>query len=228
MELPSYHAPVAGNIFRTTGERGWSFIKKAGTIILAASVIIWILQSLSFDNGLHYITESAPGISILQAIATPISVIFIPLGFGNWQSAVATILGLVAKEEIVGVFGALSSMANAGTDMVVEGGANLSVISEIFGNGALGQLTGMSFLIFNLLCAPCFAAMGAIRREMNNWKWTAFALTYMCVFAYAISLMTYQFGSWFVGGGNIVGTVFASIVLMLLVFLVFRPEPRKK
>ncbi|MBE6622584.1 MAG: ferrous iron transport protein B [Ruminococcaceae bacterium] len=212
MELPSYHAPVAGNILRTTGERGWSFIKKAGTVILAASVIIWILQSLSFENGFHYITEVNPGASILQLIATPISYLFIPLGFGNWQSTVATVLGLVAKEEVVGAFGVFGDEA----------------VSQIFGMGAKGMLSGMSFLIFNLLCAPCFAAMGAIRREMNNWKWTAFAITYMCVFAYAMSLMIYQFGLWFVGGGNIVGTSFAAIVLAIIAFLVFRPAPKTK
>jgi len=197
---------------RTTGERGWSFIKKAGTVILAASVIIWILQSLSFENGFHYITEVNPGASILQLIATPISYLFISLGFGNWQSTVATVLGLVAKEEVVGAFGVFGDEA----------------VSQIFGMGAKGMLSGMSFLIFNLLCAPCFAAMGAIRREMNNWKWTAFAITYMCVFAYAMSLMIYQFGLWFVGGGNIVGTSFAAIVLAIIAFLVFRPAPKTK
>ncbi len=223
MELPAYHAPVAGNILRTTGERGWSFVKRAGTVILAASVIIWILQSLSFENGLHYITEINPGASILQLIATPISYLFVPLGFGNWQSTVATILGLVAKEEIVGAFGVFGEASGVSQSL-----GDAAIGAAFFGTGGMGMIRGLSFLVFNLLCAPCFAAMGAIRREMNNWKWTAFAITYMCVFAYAISLMIYQFGSWFAGGGDIVGTSFAAIVLAILVFLVFRPAPKRK
>lgn len=235
MELPAYHAPVASNIMRTTFDRGFSFVKRAGSTILVASIIIWILQSLSFEGGFHYITFKNPGASILEVIATPISFIFIPLGFGSWQTAVATILGLVAKEEVVGVFGSLSSMSGISSDVAfelaeagAEGSANLSRIgAEFFGAGGKGMLAGFSFLIFNLLCAPCFAAMGAIKREMNNWKWTAFAITYMCVFAYAISLITYQLGSWFVGGGNIIGTVFAVIVLAILAFFLFRPNPQK-
>ncbi len=219
MELPQYHAPVASNILRATWERGWSFIKRAGTVILAASVLIWILNSLSFESSLHYITEENGGASILEMLGRPFAFIFIPLGFGNWQSAVATILGLVAKEQVVGTFGTLSSMANA--ELAMEGDAQVyaTIAKEFFGGSALA---GFSFMIFNLLCAPCFAAMGAIKREMNNWKWTAFTITYMCVFAYAISLMVYQFGSWFFGTGNVIGTIVAAIVLLIMIYLLFR------
>ena len=223
MELPAYHAPLPSNIFRTTWERGWSFVKRAGTVILAASIIIWVFNSLSFDGGFHYITEENAGASILEVIGGAIAVIFAPLGFGTWQAAVATILGLVAKEEVVGVFGSLSSMADADLAFELVEGADatrLAVIGyEIFGGS---KLAGFSFMIFNLLCAPCFAAMGAIRREMNNAKWTVGAITYMCVFAYAISLIVFQFGSWFVGGGNIAGTVAAAVVLAFMLYMLFR------
>ena len=219
MELPAYHLPVAGNILRTTWERGWSFIKKAGTIILAASVLVWVLNSISFEGGIHYISEINGGVSILELIGNGIAWIFAPLGFGNWQSAVATILGFVAKEQVVGTFGTLSSMANA--DMAINGdGAIYTVIArEFFANNSLA---GFSFMTFNLLCAPCFAAMGAIRREMNSGKWTAFALGYMCVFAYAVSLIIFQFGSWFTGSGSVIGTVFAGAVLILMLYMLFR------
>ena len=222
MELPSYHAPVSGNILRATWERGWSFIKRAGTVIVAASVIIWVLNSLSFEGGFHYITEEAGGASILEVVGSVIAVIFKPLGFGNWQAAVATVLGLVAKEEVVGVFGSLSSMADA--DLAFElvdaaDSAGLAIIgSEFFGGS---KLAGFSFLIFNLLCAPCFAAMGAIRREMNNGKWTAFAIGYMCVFAYVISLMVYHIGLLFTGVFS-AWTVVAFVLLLGMVYLLFR------
>lgn len=225
MELPQYHAPLPSNILRATWERGWSFIKRAGTVILAASVLIWILNSLSFENGLHYITDENAGTSILEIIGRPFAFIFIPLGFGNWQSAVATILGLVAKEQVVGTFGTLSSMANA--ELAMEGDAQTyaTIAKEFFNDSALA---GFSFMVFNLLCAPCFAAMGAIKREMNNWKWTAFAITYMCVFAYAVCLIIYQFGSWFFGTGNIVGTIAAAIVLALMVHMLLRKNKYEK
>ncbi|MBQ5592177.1 MAG: ferrous iron transport protein B [Clostridia bacterium] len=219
MELPAYHAPLASNIFRTTWDRGWSFVKRAGTVILAASIIVWVLNSLSFDGGLHYITDAATEKSILQIIGGAIAVIFKPLGFGTWQAAVATILGLVAKEEIVGVFGSLSSMMDASALEGTET-SRLGLIGyQIFGGNAVA---GFSFMIFNLLCAPCFAAMGAIRREMNNAKWTVGAISYMCVFAYAISLMVYQFGSWFAGTGNVIGTVAAAVVLAVILYMLFR------
>ena len=216
MELPSYHAPLASNIFRTTWDRGWSFVKRAGTVILAASVIIWVLNSLSFDGGLHYISDEQSGKSILQLVGGAIAVIFKPLGFGTWQAAVATILGLVAKEEIVGVFGSLASMSEAAAGE----SSRLAIIGyEVFGGNALA---GFSFMIFNLLCAPCFAAMGAIRKEMNSAKWTVGAISYMCVFAYSVSLIVYQLGSWFSGSGNIIGTVAAVAVLVFMLYMLVR------
>ncbi len=225
MELPAYHAPVPSNIFRTTWDRGWSFIKRAGTVILAASVVIWTLNSLSFEGGFHYITDENGGASILELIGGAIAWLFIPLGFGNWQCAVATVLGLLAKEEVVGVFGSLSSMADA--DLAFElvdsmDSAKLALIGQEFFGGS--KLSGMSFMIFNLLCAPCFGAIGAIRREMNNAKWSWATIGYMTGFAYAISLIVYQFGSWFAGAGNILGTAAAAIVFIFLVYMLLRPN----
>lgn len=222
MELPAYHIPSVGNVLRATWERGWGFIKRAGTVILAASVIIWVLNSLSFEGGFHYITEENGGASILENIGSIIAWLFVPLGFGNWQAAVATVLGLVAKEEVVGVFGSLSSMADA--DLAFElveaaDSTQLAIIGQEFFGGS--KLAAYSFMVFNLLCAPCFAAMGAIKREMNNGKWTAAAITYMCVFAYAISLIVYQIGMLFTGAFS-VWTVPAIIVLALLIVLLVR------
>jgi len=225
MELPQYHAPVASNIFRTTWDRGWSFIKRAGTVILAASIIIWVLNSLSFDGGFHYITEELGGASILEVLGGALAWLFVPLGFGNWQSAVATILGLVAKEEVVGVFGSLSSMASsfADTAMDLAEGASteLSMLGAEFFSG---RLSGFSFLVFNLLCAPCFAAMGAIRREMNNAKWTFAAIGYMCAFAYAVSLIIYQIGTLIAHGTFTVWTAIAFAFLVALIYLIFRKD----
>lgn len=206
MELPAYHAPLASNVARTVWERGWGFIKRAGTVIFAASVIIWTLNNLSFEGGLHYIGDG-DSTSVLNVIGGAIAWLFKPLGFGYWEAAVATVLGLVAKEEVVGVFGALGF------------GTAEEAIATIFGGSGLA---GVSFMAFNLLCAPCFAAMGAIKREMNNWKWTAATITYMCVFAYGVSLMIYQFGAWFVGEGSVIGTVSASAVLVFLGYMLFR------
>ena len=222
MELPSYHAPTVLNVLRATWERGWSFIKRAGTVIVIASMLIWVLNSLTFEGGFHYIGEGDEN-SILNVIGSAIAVIFKPLGFGNWQAAVATVLGLVAKEEVVGVFGSLSSMADADLafSLVEEGSAELSIIgAEIFGGS---KLAAFSFMIFNLLCAPCFAAMGAIRREMNSAKWTAFAIGYMCVFAYAVSLIVYQIGSAFTGNLNIVGLIIALIAVAGMLYMLFKP-----
>ena len=224
MELPAYHAPIPGNIFRSTWDRGWDFIKRAGTVILAASIIIWVMNSLSFEGGFHYITEENGGVSILELIGTGLAFLFMPLGFGTWQAAVATVLGLVAKEEVVGVFGTLSQMLGEGVDLMgdVDEGVfeNAVIIGKEFLYGS--KLSGMSFLIFNLLCAPCFAAMGAIKREMNSAKWTWFAIGYMTVFAYVISLMVYQFGAWFIGAGNIFGTIAAGVCFVTLVYLLVR------
>lgn len=224
MELPAYHAPVVSNVLRTTWDRGWGFIKRAGTVIVAASIIIWVLNSLTFQGGFHYIGDGDE-MSILAVIGNGIAWLFRPLGFGNWQAAVATVLGLVAKEEVVGVFGSLSSMGDA--DLAFElvesmDSQRLAIIGQEFFGGS--KLSGMSFMIFNLLCAPCFAAMGAIKREMNNAKWTWFAIGYMCIFAYAISLIVYQVGM-LVAGAFSVWTVVAVAALVALVVLLLRKAP---
>ncbi|MEE1024656.1 MAG: ferrous iron transport protein B, partial [Acutalibacteraceae bacterium] len=222
MELPAYHAPTVLNVLRATWERGWSFIKRAGTVIVIASIVIWVLNSLTFEGGFHYIGEGDEN-SILNVIGSAIAVIFKPLGFGNWQAAVATVLGLVAKEEVVGVFGSLSSMADADLafSLVEEGSAELSIIGAEFFDGS--KLAAFSFMIFNLLCAPCFAAMGAIKREMNNAKWTAFAIGYMCAFAYIVSLVVYQIGCAFTGNLNIVGLIIALIAVAGMLYMLFKP-----
>lgn len=224
MELPAYHMPVASNVLRATWERGWDFIKRAGTVILVASVAIWVLNSFSLTGGLHYIAEGETD-SILNIIGSALAWVFKPLGFGSWQMAVATVLGLMAKEEVVGVFGALASMANSGAAEVLESGSSeqMAFIGQEFfgGNG----LSGFSFMVFNLLCAPCFAAMGAIRREMNSHKWTWAALGWMTGFAYVTSLIVYQLGSFFAGGGFSFWTMVALILLVVLVYLVVRKNP---
>ncbi len=227
MELPAYHAPTVKNVLMATWERGWSFIKRAGTVILAASVLIWILNSLTFEGGFHYIGEGDE-MSILNVIGEGIAVIFRPLGFGRWQSAVATVLGLVAKEEVVGVFGSLSSMVTGDLAELVEAGniSQLTVIGKEFFAGS--GLAAYSFLIFNLLCAPCFAAMGAIRREMNSPKWTFGAIGYMCLFAYAVSLMVYQFGMLFTGHGFTVWTAIAILTFAAFMWLIFRKNKYKE
>lgn len=224
MELPAYHTPTVLNIARATWERGFGFVKRAGTVIVAASIMIWVLNSLSFDGGLHYIGDLESK-SILNVLGEAVAVEFAPLGFGSWQAAVATLLGLVAKEEVVGVFGSLSSMANA--DLAFElveaaDSAGLAVIGLEFFAGS--RLAAFSFMIFNLLCAPCFAAMGAIKREMNHWKWTWAAILYMTGFAYAISLIVYQLGSLLAGGTFGMGTAAALFVLGGLLYLIFRKE----
>ncbi len=226
MELPAYHAPVPANIFRTTWDRAWSFVKRAGTVIMAASIIIWILNSFSFENGFHFITEENGGASVLAFIGGLVAWIFAPLGFGNWQSAVATLLGILAKEQVVGTFGTLSSMANA--DLAISGDAAIygTIAKEFFGGSGLA---GYSFMIFNLLCAPCVGAIGAIKREMNNRKWTVFAVGYMTVFAYSISLIVYQLGLWFTpAGGNVIGTVLAVIILAFIFYLLLRKNKKVK
>ena len=226
MELPAYHLPIVSNILRATWERGWSFIKRAGTVIVAASIIIWVLNSLTFQGGLHYIGDGTEN-SILNVLGSGLAVIFKPLGFGNWQSAVATVLGLVAKEEVVGVFGSLSSMADADLAfaLVEKGSTELALIGQEFFDGS--KIAAFSFMVFNLLCAPCFAAIGAIRREMNNRKWFWFAIIYMCVFAYAISLCVYQIGSLVTGGAFGIWTVIAILVVLALLYLLFRPYKDK-
>ena len=222
MELPAYHAPIPVNVLRATWERGWSFIKRAGTVIVAASIVIWILNSLTFEGGFHYIGDGDE-MSILNVIGEGIAVLFYPLGFDRWQAAVATVLGLVAKEEVVGVFGSLSSMGSADLAMeLVEAGnsSGLTVIGQEFFNGS--QLAAYSFMIFNLLCAPCFAAMGAIKREMNNAKWTWAAIGYMCGFAYVVALIVYQLGMLISGNGFTIWTAVAIIALAALLYLLVR------
>lgn len=218
MELPPYHMPPARNVLRSTWERGWSFIKKAGTVILLSTVVLWFLQSFGFEDGSFGMIDNLNN-SVLAKIGSLFAWMFTPLGFGNWQSAVAALTGLIAKENIVSTFGVL--MGNA---EVSEAG------NEIWlGMRALfTPVSGYSFLVFNLLCAPCFAAMGAIRREMNNFKWSAFAIGYQCAFAYAVSLMVYQFGSAFTGKLNIAGVVCAAAVLAGLVYLAVRKPSKIK
>ncbi len=225
MELPAYHAPVLKNTFRSTWDRAWSFVKRAGTVIVAANIIIWFLNTLSFDGGIHFITEQSGGASVLENIGGLFAWLFRPLGFGNWQATVATVLGLMAKEQVVGTFGTLSSMASA--DLAIEGDAAMYTViaNEFFGGNGLA---GISFMLFNLLCAPCFAAMGAIKREMNNWRWSVGTIAYMCVFAYAISLMVYQFGLLFMGTPNIFGLIAATVVLVFMLYMLFRPEKKLK
>ncbi len=217
MELPAYHMPTLSNLLRATWERGWSFIKKAGTIILIATICIWFASNFGWDNGNFGMVEMDS--SILAAIGGIISWIFIPLGWGNWQSAVATITGLIAKENVVGTFGVLFG----GFEGVEENSWQIwSNMSELF-----TPLASYSFLVFNLLCAPCFAAMGAIKREMNNGKWTLFAISYQCIFAYIISLIIYQLGMLFTGQGNVVGSIVAFILVAVMLFMLFRPNREK-
>ncbi len=218
MELPAYHMPVPSNVLRVTWERGWSFVKRAGSVIVIASVSIWVLNSLSFEGGFHYITSEAPGASVLEVIGRSISWLFMPLGFGNhWENVVASILGLAAKEEISGAFGTFSSMSGGE-------GYNFELIGRLFFDSS--RLKAFSFMMFNLLCAPCFAAMGAIRREMNNAKWSAFAIAYMCVFAYIVSFIVYQLGMLFVGAGNIALSAIAFLLVAFIVYLMVRPYKR--
>ena len=212
MELPAYHVPKPVNILRGTWERGWSFIKRAGTVILLSSVILWFLQGFGFVDGTFQMVEDN-NTSLLASIGNAIAFIFAPLGFGTWKPAVATFTGLIAKENVVGTFGVLYGFAE-----VAENG------DEIWGNIATDftAITAYSYMIFNLLCAPCFAAMGAIKREMNNWKWTLGAIAYMCGFAYVVSLMVYQFGELIVNGVFGMGTVAAIVCLAAIIYLLFR------
>ena len=215
MELPAYHAPTAGNVLRSTWERGWSFIRKAGTIILLSSVVLWFLQGFGWENGAFGMVEDMNN-SVLAALGGIIAFLFAPLGFGNWKAAVATITGLIAKENVVATFGILYNFAGE----LAENGDEIWALLAIDYTG----LSAYSFMIFNLLCAPCFAAMGAIRREMNNAKWTCFAIGYMCVFAYIISLIVYQIGLLFTG--VITGwTVVALVLLGCMLYLLVRKNP---
>lgn len=214
MELPAYHLPTVGNVLRSMWERGWSFIKKAGTVILLSTIVIWFAQSFGVEGGSFGMVEDMNN-SILAGIGNAIAWLFIPLGWGDWKAAVAAITGLVAKENVVGTFGVLYGFAE-----VAEDGA------EIWGTLAQSFTTvsAYSFLVFNLLCAPCFAAIGAIRREMNNTKWTWFAIGYQTGLAYVVSLCVYQLGTLFTGGGFTVWTVVALVCAVGFIWLLFRPH----
>ena len=206
MELPAYHWPTVGNVLRSMWERGWSFIKKAGTIILLSTVVVWFTTYFGWVDGtFQMLSEEQIDASILAKIGNGIAWIFAPLGWGNWQAAVASITGLVAKENIVGTMGILYP------DGWTEISANFT------------QISGYSFLVFNLLCAPCFAAIGAIKREMNNAKWTWFAIGYQCGFAYLIALMINQFGNAFTGSLNVIGLIAAIVVLAGMIYMLFKP-----
>ncbi len=208
MELPAYHMPTLGNVLRSMWERGWSFIKKAGTIILLSTIVIWFLSRFGFiDGAFGMLEEEEVEFSILAKVGSAIAWIFIPLGWGNWQATVASITGLVAKENIVGTMG------------VLYGGGELSVYATLA--SVFTSVTGLSFLVFNLLCAPCFAAIGAIKREMNNAKWTWFAIGYQCGFAYVVALMINQFGSLFAGNGSVIGVIFALAFLVAIIYMLF-------
>ena len=273
MELPAYHAPVAGNVLRSMWERGWSFIKRAGTVILISSILIWFTSSYGWAPAAVETAGAEPAVtetevadaaaadpeaaaeeaaqaegpvvfgavensddSILGKVGSAVAPIFDPLGFGNWQSTVATVMGLVAKEEVVGVFGVLFGVTDEeGEDAAMgivedenmsneEKSAALSPIAQSFdeSSGGHGQLAAFAFLIFNLLCAPCFAAMGAIKREMNNGKWTAFAIGYQCLFAYAVALTVYQLGLLFAGAGFGVGTAVAILLVAFFLYMLLR------
>ena len=217
MELPAYHVPAWGNVLRATWERGWSFIKRAGTVILASTVILWFLQGFGFtETGFGMVEDN--NTSLLASIGGAVAFVFSPLGFGNWKAAVASFTGLIAKENVVGTFGVLYGFAEVG-----ETG------EEIWSNIAADYtaLAAYSFMIFNLLCAPCFAAMGAIKREMNNPRWTAIAIGYMCVFAYCTSLLVYQLGGLITGQVAFgPATVAALLVLAGVLWLLFRPASR--
>ena len=208
MELPAYHMPTIGNVLRSMWERGWSFIKKAGTIILLSTIVVWFTSFFGFtEDGFRMLAEDELELSILAQIGNCIAWIFTPLGWGNWQAAVASITGLVAKENIVGTMG------------ILYGGGDLTAWQALA--QAFTGITGFSFLVFNLLCAPCFAAIGAIKREMNSHKWTWFAILYQCGFAYVIALMITQFGNVFTGNVNVIGLIFSIVALAGIVYMLF-------
>ena len=219
MELPAYHVPSAGNVLRATWERGWSFIKRAGTVILLSSIVLWFLQGYGFVDGVFQAVEDNNG-SLLAAIGSAVAWIFYPLGWMGdmaWKATVATVTGLIAKEEVVNTFGVLYQYAG-GVDLMEDSSGIWPMIGAEF-----GAVTAYSFMIFNLLCAPCFAAMGAIKREMNNWKWTLGAIGYMCAFAYVTAMIVYQIGGLFTGEAAFsVFTVVALAALCALIWLLFR------
>ena len=210
MELPAYHLPTIGNVLRSMWERGWSFIKKAGSIILLSTIVLWFLSRFGWvDGNFQMLASDEIGSSMLSAVGNAIAWLFVPLGWGNWQAAVASITGLIAKENIVGTMG------------VLYGGGELSTwatLAQVFTG-----VTGFSFLVFNLLCAPCFAAMGAIKREMNSAKWTAFAIAYQCTFAYAVALCINQIGGAFTGELNVIGLIVSVLLITGMLFMLIKP-----
>ena len=215
MELPAYHIPTVGNVLRSMWERGWSFIKKAGTIILLSTIVVWFTTYFGVtDDGFRMLADDEIDMSILAKIGSAICWIFTPLGWGNWQAAVASITGLVAKENIVGTMG------------ILYGGGELSPYAAL----ALEftKLAGFSFLTFNLLCAPCFAAIGAIKREMNSAKWTWTAIGYQCGFAYLVSLCIYNIGRLIADGAFSFWTVIAFLLVIAFIYLLFRPTKEAK
>lgn len=220
MELPAYHMPTISNVLRSMWERGWSFIKKAGTIILLSTIILWFLQGFGWVNGQFGMLEAEQlDSSILAAIGGVIAPIFAPLGWGNWKMAVAAVTGLIAKENVVGTFGVLFGFAEVAEDGV-----------EIWGQlaGSMTAVAAYSFLVFNLLCAPCFAAMGAIKREMNNTKWFLIAIGYQTILAYVVSMCIYQIGTWVTAGSFGIGTIIAIIMILGFIYLLFRPYKESK
>ena len=216
MELPAYHVPAWSNVFRATWERGWSFIKRAGSVILAATVVLWFMQGFGFENGAFGMVEDQDN-SVLAAIATKVAWIFAPLGFGNWRATVASVSGLIAKENVVGTFGVLYHF---GGELSENGDEIWAAVAQDY-----TALSAYAFMIFNLLCAPCFAAMGAIKREMNNGKWTAIAIGYMCALAYCAALVVYQIGGLITGevGFNFF-TIVAIVIFAAFLYLMFRPN----
>ena len=216
MELPPYHIPTVGSVLRSMWERGWSFIKKAGTIITLSTIAVWFTTYFGFvDGSFQMLDESQIDYSILAKIGNAIAWIFVPQGWGNWQATVASITGLVAKENIVGTMG------------ILYGGGDGTVYQALA--GAFTTASGFSFLVFNLLCAPCFAAMGAIKREMNSAKWFWFAIGYQCGFAYLVALVVYRIAGLFTGACTFgVWSVVAIALVVLFFFMLFRPDPNKK
>ena len=215
MELPAYHLPTVGSVLRSMWERGWSFIKKAGTIILLSTILLWFLMSFGWADGSFGMLEAEQlNDSILAKIGGVIAPLFAPLGWGDWKMAVAAVTGLIAKENVVGTFGILYGFAEVAEDGV-----------EFWGElaGSMSAVAAYSFLVFNLLCAPCFAAMGAIKREMNNTKWFLFAIGYQCLLAYVVSLCIYQIGMLVTGGGFGIFTAVAFLLIIGFIYLLFRP-----
>lgn len=222
MELPAYHMPTIGNVLRSMWERGWSFIKKAGTIILLSTIVLWFLQGFGFvDGAFCMLEEEEIENSILAGIGNVIAPLFAPLGFGNWRMAVAAITGLIAKENVVATFGILFRYAGE----LSENGDEIWMALA----ATITAVAGYAYLIFNLLCAPCFAAMGAIRREMNNPKWFWFAIGYQTILAYAVALCVYQVGGLIAGVKSFsAGTVAAILLIAGFLYLLFRPYKESK